>query len=81
MKLISSSLKQVSISCLSVKNVSKPSSIHIIPIRGNQWNTKEWEASTEGAGETRPEGENSICVHLQRRENDYLVINFDPGGL
>ena len=65
LKLILSSLKQVSISCQPVENISKPSSIHIIPIRGNQWNTNEWESSTEGAGETRPEGENSICVHLQ----------------
>ena len=74
LKLISSSLKQVSIRCLPVENVSKPSSVHIIPIRGNQWNTKKWETSTEGTGERRPEGENSICVHLQEREIDHIRL-------
>lgn len=71
LKLVSSSLKQGGIGCLSVENVSKSTSVHIIPERGNQWNTKKRRKSLrKGAGKTEPERENSICVHLEGREND-----------
>jgi len=71
LKLVSSALKQGGIGCSPVENVSKPTSVHIIPERGNQWNTRQKRKSPrKGTDKTEPERENSIRVHLEGREND-----------
>jgi len=45
-------------------------SVHLIigalKVRSNQRDTKEWESANERAGESEPEGEDSICIHLQQ---------------
>ena len=64
LKLVSNSLYQGNIGCLSVEKVSTPTQVKVVPVRSNQWRTDEWECASKRAGECEPEGEDSIGVHL-----------------
>ena len=67
LKLVSNSLHQGNIGCLSVEKVSTPTEVKVVPVRSNQWGTEEWECANEGAGEGGSEGKDSIGVHLHKK--------------
>ena len=51
LKLVSNSLYQGNIGCLSVEKVSTPPQVKVFPVGSNQWGTEEWECANGGAGE------------------------------
>ena len=64
LKLIPKSLHQSGIGCLPVEEVPTPTQVKVVPVRSDQWSTKEWKSTNKRAAKCESEGENSIGVHL-----------------